>query len=228
MTKSRGIRLKPYHVWTWAELELVKRNYHNSLTRDLATALGLSIEQVYRKAHQLGLQKEPGFTAEVARERALDPAHPMRATSFKKGNVPVNKGVTRPAGWSPGNMARTQFKKGNISHTWKPVGSYRVNADRYLEVKFCDAPGPWMNRWKSVHVLIWEQANGPVPAGLVVAFKKGRYSIKPEEVTLDALECISRRELMARNTIHNLPVPLKEVSQLRGALARAIKRREAP
>jgi hypothetical protein len=47
-----------------------------------------------------------------------------------------------------------------------------------------------------------------------------------EEITLDRLECISRRENMQRNTVHNYPAPIPQLIQLKGALQRQINKRE--
>lgn len=54
----------------------------------------------------------------------------------------------------------------------------------------------------------------------------GPWFVKPTDVRLDNIECITRRELMARNTVHNLPAALKEVVQLSGVLKRQINKRK--
>ncbi len=46
-----------------------------------------------------------------------------------------------------------------------------------------------------------------------------------EHITLDRLECITRRENMARNTVHNLPKELARLVQLQGAVKRQINKR---
>jgi hypothetical protein len=122
-------------------------------------------------------------------------------------------------------MAQTQFKDGSRPHTWVPVGSYRINGDGYLDRKVNDLPGPNTVRWKPVHRLVWSDAHGPVPEGCTVVFKPGRRTTVLELITVDAVECITRAELMARNSIHNLPPALVEIHQLRGTLKRAINRK---
>ena len=84
---------------------------------------------------------------------------------YQKGNVPYNKGKHPP---TVGRMAETQFKPGNKPHTWRPVGSERINVDGYIEVKVKDP-----KTWKAKHRLIWEEHNGPVPKNHVVVFKDG-------------------------------------------------------
>jgi hypothetical protein len=73
---------------------------------------------------------------------------------------------------------------------------------------------------------VWIEAHGPVPAGHAVCFKPGRRSTVLEEITLDALDLVHRRDLMQRNSVHRLPKPLAQLVQLRGALNRKINARE--
>ena len=59
------------------------------------------------------------------------------------------------------------------------------------------------------------------PPGHEVIFRNG----DPRDIRLENLECITRRALMARNSVHNLPKPLAQTVQLLGALNRQIRRR---
>lgn len=210
--------------WSEVDLELLRRNFADSHTADLASVLNRKPAQVLAKANSMGLHKCRDFIAEVARQRSAVPGHGGVATRFKPGLVPANKGLRRP-GFAPGNMARTQFKPGSRPHTWVPVGSFTV-IDGTLEQKLNDDPRPKNVRWKAYHRIVWERANGPVPAGHVVAFKPGRKSLDPELITLDAVELITRKQLALRNSIHNLPGELAEVCRLRGSLKRAITQRQ--
>lgn len=98
-----------------------------------------------------------------------------------------------------------------------PVDAERLRNDGYLIRKVTDT-GRGLRDWKEVHVLVWEEANGPVPPGHIVIFGDGDKS----NVQLENLECISRREHIARHSIINLPDELKEVIWLKGALVRRI------
>lgn len=122
-------------------------------------------------------------------------------------------------------MRETQFKKGVRQGVavklYKPIGTERISKDGYLERKVNDGM-PLQRRWRAVHLITWEAANGPLPKGHAVAFiNKDRRDIRIEN-----LELITRAELMRRNTVHNLPKPLAEIVQLRGALVRQINRKE--
>lgn len=210
---------------TWSDFELAVLRMHYPITTaaNLAELLDRQVSSVHRKANKLGLAKREGFAADLARERmTLD--HPARAHVFPKGHAPANKGLRRP-GWSVGDMARTQFKKGQVSVNTMPIGSYRVNSDGFVERKFAQAPGPYMNRWIPLHREIWIAANGPVPKGFVIAFKPGLKTIDPELVTLDRIECISLADNCRRNSSRNHGPEIAKIVQLRGAITRQINKR---
>jgi hypothetical protein len=227
MTKSRHI-LAPRRPWQDWELELIRANYADSSTADLARVLGCSRTAVYQRAAKMGLAKSVEFIAQTARERTSAPGHPSHAHRFTKGFVPANKGLQRP-GWAAGDMARTQFKKGQLNgraaQLVVPIGSTRVNNDGYLDRKVSDEPGPQTRRWVAVHRLVWAAAHGTVPHGHAIVFKPGRRTTVEADITLDALECISRRELMTRNSYHQYGPEVAQLVQLRGAISRQINKR---
>lgn len=171
----------------------------------------------------LGVKKSAAYLAspEACRLRRGD--NVGAAYRFTPGHVPANKGLRRP-GWFRGRMKETQFRKGErrgaAVELWKPIGTERISKDGYLERKVNDDL-PRQRRWRAVHLLLWESTHGPVPKGHAIAFKNGDRT----DIRLDNLECISRRELMSRNTVHNLPKPLAGAVQLLGALNRQIRRR---
>ena len=73
---------------------------------------------------------------------------------------------------------------------YKPVGTERVNADGYVEVKIADP-----KTWKGKHLIVWEKAHGPVPKGHVIIFADENQM----NVTLKNLLMVSRRELAVMN-----------------------------
>lgn len=223
MTKSRNILHKRKH-WTEVELALLTANYADSRTEDIAIALGRELQHVYAKAKKLGLAKSEAYLASPAACRLRRGDEVGKSYRFPKGHVPANKGLRRP-GFTAGDMAKTQFKKGQMPHTWVPVGSYRVNPDGHLEVKFSEVPGPYTLRWVPVHRKVWIEANGPIPKGHVLRFKEGRRTTEPALITPDALELVTLAENMRRNTVHNLPKELVQLVQLRAALNRQINKR---
>ncbi|WP_269633179.1 HNH endonuclease [Pelomonas sp. BJYL3] len=227
MTKSRHIRA-PKAVWSEVDLELLRRNFADSLTADLAKACGKTLSAVQHKARQMGLRKSPEFIASTARERAMSPGHGGERTRFVPGAVPANKGLRRP-GYAPGNMGSTQFKAGrpaSEARNYLPIGSHRINADGHVERKVTDDPSIYpARRWQPVYRLVWEAAHGPIPAGHLIRFKPGMATTDPELITADKLECISRRAHMLRHTFHQYGPEVAAVVQLRGAITRQINKR---
>lgn len=221
MTKSRGIN-RPGHKWTQAEIELLTQRYPHEPAQRVAEALSVSIDVIRKKVQRLGLKKSQAFFESDMAGRILrgqqNPA--MIATRFRPGQKPWNNGMK---GLQMGGL-ETQFKPGQRPHTWVPVGSYRVNGDGYLDQKTTDA-GPAYKHWEAVHRLVWKKANGSIPRGHVIVFKPSRRSIVLEQITADALECITRSELARRNNPSAKSPELGRLSQLRGAITRQINRR---
>lgn len=213
----------PRHRWTPEQEALLRAQYAHTRTQDLADALALPLAVVQRKAYAMGLRKACEVIAAMARERTLRPDHGSRAYRWQPGGKPWNAGVKGSTGLHP-HSRQTQFKPGNRPHHWVPVGTTRVKHGT-LEIKYSDDPGSPSRRWKFYGRHVWEQAHGPVPQGHLVVFRPGRASTDPAMVTLDAVELITRREIMARNTMHRLPEPLARTIQLRGVLTRAINQR---
>ncbi|WP_026756699.1 HNH endonuclease [Sediminimonas qiaohouensis] len=82
-----------------------------------------------------------------------------------KGNVPANKG--RKGYYAPG-CEKGWFKKGTrngrANRNYKPIGTERICKDGYIERKIHDGM-PLQSRWRAVHLIRWEEFNGPLPEG---------------------------------------------------------------
>lgn len=89
-----------------------------------------------------------------------------RSGRFDKGHEPWSKGRKMP--WNA-NRARTQFKKGDRGgvalEQYKPIGTERKSREGYIERKIHDGM-PLQSRWRALHLIRWEQANGAVPDGM--------------------------------------------------------------
>ena len=205
----------PWQDW---ELTLLRTEYPDNPTAKLATQLDRTVTSVYQRAILDGLRKSTAYLAspDACRLRRGDKVG--AAHRFLPGHVPANKGLRRP-GWSCGRMSETQFKPGNRPHTWKPVGATRFSKEGYLQRKVSDTGYPPRD-WVGEHILIWQEAHGPVPRGFAVCFKDGDKA----HIVLDNFELISRSELMRRNTIHNYPPDLVDAIRLYGALKRRLRK----
>lgn len=94
---------------------------------------------------------------------------------FSKGTPSSRKGRT----WNDLNipfetqerMRLTCFKKGFRPHNIVQIGTEKTHVDGYVYVKVAD--GNLNGNWRLKHRLVWEQANGPIPEGMIVFFKDG-------------------------------------------------------
>lgn len=213
-------------LWEPEDDRRLREIYPDLPTAVVAAQLGRSIKATYARAKWLGVTKSTEFFESPAAYRIRQGDRIGRATEFPKGHVPANKGLRRP-GYSVGRgrMQSTQFKKGQLNgvaaRRVHEIGSTRW-VEGYLYRKVSAHPGPWTRNWTMEHVLVWTAAHGPVPAGHCIVFRNKDHA----DTRLDNLELISRRDLMARNTVHNLPAPLPQTIQLLGALKRQIRRKE--
>jgi hypothetical protein len=183
---------------------------------------------IYGMASKLGVTKVEGWIDNpLSNTTRTDPGR-GRASRFKRGHATWNAGMK---GWKAGGRsAETRFKPGQLNgraaQLVEPVGAYRLDPSGILQRKVGTKPGPNHLRWRSVHELVWIEHNGPVPRGHVVVFRPGQRTNVLEQITLDRLECITRAELMRRNSYHNrYPQPVRQIIQLRGVLTRKINNR---
>lgn len=114
---------------------------------------------------------------------------------FQKGNPAHNKG--KKGYYAPGSE-KGWFRKGNTPQTYLPVGSEVMTTDGYPAVKIGDP-----NVWKMKHIIVWEEAHGPVPKGHAVIFlDRDHTNTKLENLALvtrvELLE-LNRRELIRDN-----------------------------
>lgn len=112
---------------------------------------------------------------------------------FEKGHKPWN---THTKGLTGANI--TSFKKGDVPANRNPLGFERMDSkDGYILIKIAeqDPHTGFPTRYKHKHVYNWEQANGPVPEGMVVALRDGdKLNTETENLML-----ISRAELLRLN-----------------------------
>lgn len=93
-----------------------------------------------------------------------------RTGQFSVGHSTHNKGVpcVEGKGGRHPNSRKTQFSKGHRNGVavklWKPIGTERIAKDGYLERKVNDDM-PLQGRWRTVQLIEWEAANGPILDG---------------------------------------------------------------
>jgi hypothetical protein len=195
--------MAPVKPWTAAEDAELVRLYPLHSNTAIGAMIGRTEPAILNRARKLGLKKPAG--------------HP-NASHFKPGHATWNAGMR---GLDIGGKA-TRFKKGQTPYNTAEVGDYRITKDNTLQRKISSASGNNSVRWRGVHELVWIAAHGPMPAGHICVFKRGMKTVLLEEITADKVECISYAENMRRNSVHNLPKPIAQLVQLRGALVRKI------
>lgn len=208
--------------WTPEEIKALTELYPDATASEASASIGRSVSGIHGMAAKLGIRKSKAFYLSQASGR-LESAAGLESR-FKKGSVPWNKGKSHPP---RGRSAETQFKKGEMTgaaqHNYVPIGSLRVTKYGSLERKVTDDPDLYpARRWRPVAHLVWEAANGPIPAKHVVRFLPGMATTVEAEITIDRLECISLAENMRRNSLHRYPKEIANAIQLRSALNRRI------
>jgi hypothetical protein len=210
-----------HRPWTDAELARLVRDYPDTPTPALAKQMRRSIGSVYGKASALGLRKSDAFFASPASGRLTPGDTRGLAGRFQKGQRGWNKGKSYQPG---GRAAETQFKPGHRGgkavEISQPIGAERMTKDGYRQRKVNDDM-PLLRRWKMLHVIAWEENNGPAPKGHAIVFRDGDRS----NCDISNLELVTRRELLARNSIHRYPEELQEVMRLKGQVTRRIRKR---
>ncbi|MDR0701294.1 MAG: HNH endonuclease [Azoarcus sp.] len=217
MTKSRSIRsYVPRRKWTDADIALLRELYPDMTAAECAARFGRSPQSIGIKATRLGIKKSAGFLSRMGHkfsERCME-------TRFAPGGAPWNKGKRGLKLGSPETWFKTGQRKGRAAEKWCPIGTEKINADGYWVRKINDDQ-PAHKRWRAIHLITWEAANGPLPPGHLVVFRDG----DKNNHDLANLECIPRGENMRRNSIYNYGPEILRLAQLRGALTRQINKR---
>lgn len=217
--------------WT-AEMDAyLTRTYPDITAEDIAQEMGLSLPSVYSRAAVLGLKKSEEFISS-SRSGRKNLRKYGKNTQFQPGQEPWNKGVKGATGHHP-NTREHWFRTGEMSGTaqknYVPIGTERYSHSRECMIrKVTDDPTIYpAARWRPIHLLVWEAANGPVPEGHICVFKPGRKTNRVEDITLDRIEVITRAEHMRRNSYQNrYPKEIARLIQMKGALNRRVNRME--
>lgn len=204
-----------YRRFTESEKAYVLEHYADTDTGLIAAHLGRSNNAINKLAFDSGVKKSAEYM-ESAQKRFVDAG---KASRYKKGSIPANKGRKMPYN---ANSARTQFKTGGTLHNMLPVGTIVKTSDGYLAKKVSEfSHGGFKRNWRFLHRIVWEEHNGPIPAGYSVIFKDRN----PFNCSIENLQIVSRAELGRKNMTENVPPELKSVRQLIGAITRQINRK---
>ena len=114
---------------------------------------------------------------------------------FKKGQKAHNKGK-KVSAETYRKVKPTMFKKGNIPHNHREIGSTRIDTDGYVMIKIAEP-----NKWQLLQHYVWEKENGrKLLKNECVIFLDGN----KENFEPDNLMAIKRSELARINQNHRV------------------------
>lgn len=120
---------------------------------------GITLKQlteIFNKQFNLSLSE----SSIANRKNKLGLSSGISGGQFQKGHNTWNKGIK---GYMGAN--KTSFKKGNIPHNHRTVGSERISKNGYIEIKVAEP-----NKWELKHRYIYEKEHGKIPEGYNVMF----------------------------------------------------------
>lgn len=200
------------HYWTDEDDNLIRQLYPNNYVIDVAKKMNLSVNQIYNRAFILGIKKSPEWMKSELKIQAERLKVIGVKGRFKPGQIPVNKGQKMSSEVYEKAKA-TMFKPGQKPKNTKWNGYERVTVDDYIQVRVSE------RKFKMKHKMIWEEANGKLPEGMIVVFKdKNRRNF-----AIENLEAITYAENMKRNTLSKYPSELKQLIKLNNKLKTQLK-----
>lgn len=221
-TKARSIGLSKIKRFNAQEIEYVRANYADTLTRKIAAHLNRNEFCIYGLANRLGLEKSESFLNSTQSGRLTKLSEAGRAYRFTKGMVPVNKGKKQTEFMTSAgieNSKPTRFKKGQLPHNTLADGIETVRHSKgrpYVWVRVS------LGVWREKHRIVWQQKNGPIPKGYNVQFKDGNTL----NCDIENLYLIKRSDQISQNTIHRYPAEIKQAIKTLSKLKRKIKEYE--
>jgi hypothetical protein len=164
--------------------------YAGTQNSEIASALGIPIKSVEGKAYFLRLKKDKAFWKTLPRPK-------VNAGAFKPGHTSWNKGLK---GVCVGGE-ETQFKKGDLPHNTRPMGSLRISFRlNKPKEKPCLEIKVGHKKWIPYARYVFAQYYGEIPKGMIIRHING----KVFDNRLENLECISRYA----NRLKNSPTTL--------------------
>lgn len=200
------MRKKKRSKWSLDQEKIVADHYPNSTPEELFNMLSGAFDkrQIGHKAKILGIRKSQGYKL----------THGISDSGRRaSGSIPWNKGLR---GFNPdGGNRETQFKVGSIPPNHTPVGTTRIDHEGYVYIKVEEG----LHKYRLLHREIWKKHHGEYPPkSMAIIFKDGN----KQNCSIENLELLTRKQLMERNSVHNLPKEIADLIALKGSLTRRI------
>ena len=188
--------------------DIIKQRYPFEPTKKIADDLNLTESQVYNRAFAMRIKKDPVYLRSTQ-----FPAGYLggKATQFKKGQIPPNKGQKMSKEVYE-KVSATMFKKGSVPSNTQPVGT--INKRQDTNGKFYSYIKVANQNWQLLNRYLWEQNFGKIPPGMIVIFKDNN----EDNFEISNLELISKKENMNRNSMHQYPLEIKQILILKNKL----------
>ena len=188
--------------------DIIKERYPFEPTKKIADDLNLTESQVYNRAFAMRIKKDPVYL----RSTQFPPGYlGGKATQFKKGQIPPNKGQKMSKEVYE-KVSATMFKKGSVPSNTQPTGT--INKRKDTNGKFYSYIKVANQNWQLLNRYLWEQNFGKIPPGMIVTFKDNN----EDNFEISNLELISKKENMQRNTMHQYPLEIKQILILKNKL----------
>lgn len=152
------------------EVEFLKRVIPERTSAEIIKLFKDEFGEELRKPQIDYFKKKHGIKSEEVRNK----------TSFKKGNIPWNKGKK---GYCPKGSEVGWFRKGHKPWLTRKIYEEKKDKDGYTLIKLDDR-----RKWKRKHIWIWEKEYGKIPDGYCLLFKDNDKS----NIRLDNLILVSR------------------------------------
>lgn len=131
------------HSWTEEEIEFIREKYPYHTNQEI-------VEMITEK---FGFKTSRDQLLNLRKKHKMPHKKILNSGCFKKGLIPHNKGK-KMREETREKLSKTWFQKGNLPHTYKPVGSTRISRDGYKYIKIADP-----NEWELYHRYLWEKAH---------------------------------------------------------------------
>lgn len=202
--------------WTEAEREIMIKEYPVNWVHDIAAKLNRSIRSIYACAREMKIEKCPVWMANVWKPKQIAHMHEIGVKNqWKKGHPSFNKGQkVSPEKYA--KMSKTFYKKGHKPYNLQDDGHERICVDGYIEVRLR------AGKYSLKHRVVWEQHNGKIPDGMIIAFKDNN----KQNTDITNLEMIDRKGLMARNTIARFPAEIHSTIKIIHKLKKQINEKQ--
>lgn len=208
MTENRNHTSPRY--FTKEEKEIIRREYPDGNTKEIAEKIGRSETAVRCQAFSMGVKKSMQVRIESTRKAYKTNYNLHKAPNYWKGRkmTPEEKKIRNAQ----------VFKKGHVPQNKTPLGGEIVGSSKGR--KFTRVMTENGLVYKSR--LVWEKHHGPLPKGCIVLHLNGNSL----DDRIENLKAISRVELMGLNSFKNIPTELKNTIRKLSKLKRIIKKKE--